>query len=70
MPRLTIEFPEEGDRILSKLAKDEDTTKREVIRRALALYNYIHKEGVRMGGGERRLSITDKDSKVVKDIII
>ena len=38
--------------------------------RALALYNYINKEGVRMGGGDRRLSITDKDSKVVKDIII
>ena len=70
MPRLTIEFPEEGDKILSRLAKDEHTTKREVIRRALALYNYINEEGVRMGGGERRLSITDKDGRVVKDIIV
>ena len=69
MPRLTIEFPDEGDKILSRLAKDEHTTKREVIRRALALYNYINEEGVRMGG-ERRLSITDKDGRVVKDIIV
>ncbi len=68
MPRLTIEFPDEGDEILRKLAKDEHTTKRDVIRRALALYNYVHEEGVRMGG-DRRLSITDKDSKVVKDIL-
>lgn len=69
MPRLTIEFPDEGDKILSRLAKEEHTTKREVIRRALALYNYISEEGVRMGG-ERRLSITDKDGRVVKDIIV
>jgi len=68
MPRMTIEFPEEGDKILRRLADDEHTTKREVIRRALALYNHLHEEGVRMGG-ERRLSITDKESKVVKDII-
>ena len=69
MPRLTIEFPEEGDKILRKLAKNDHTSKREVIRRALALYNYLHEEGVGMGG-ERRLSITDKDSKVIKDILM
>ncbi len=68
MARLTIEFPDEGDQILRRLAQQEHTTKREVIRRALALYNYVHEEGVRMGG-ERRLSITDKESKVVKDIL-
>lgn len=68
MPRMTIEFPEEGDKILRKLAEDEHTTKREVIRRALALYNYLHEEGVRMGSG-RRLSITDSDNRVLKDVI-
>ena len=68
MARLTIEFPEEGDKILQDLAKDEHTTKREVIRRALALYNYLHQEGVKMGS-EKRVSITDKDNKIIKDIL-
>ncbi len=68
MARLTIEFPDEGDRILKKLAKDEHTTKREVIRRALALYNYLHQEGVKMGS-DKRVSITDKDNKIIKDIL-
>ena len=68
MPRLTIEFPEEADNILQKLAKDEHTTKREIVRRALALYNYLSEEGVKMGSG-RRVSITDKDSNVIKDIL-
>ena len=68
MPRLTIEFPDEGDKILRDLAKDEHTTKREVIRRALALYNYLHQEGVKMGS-DKRVSITDKDNKIIKDIL-
>lgn len=68
MPRMTIEFPEEGDKILKKLAKEEEVTKREVIRRALSLYNYLHEEGVK-AGGEKRLSITDKENKVLKDIL-
>lgn len=68
MPRLTIEFPEEGDEILKKLAEDEHTTKREVIRRALSLYNYLHEEGVKMGSG-KRLSITDKENQIIKDIL-
>ena len=68
MARLTIEFPDEGDRILKELAKDEHTTKREVIRRALALYNYLHQEGVKMGS-DKRVSITDKDNKIIKDIL-
>ena len=68
MPRLTIEFPEQGDKILKKLAHEEDTTKRDVIRRALALYNYLHEEGVKCGS-EKRLSITDKEGAVLKDIL-
>lgn len=68
MARLTIEFPDEADAILGKLAKDEHTTKREVVRRALAIYNYLNEEGVKMGSG-RRVSITDKDGKVMKDIL-
>ncbi len=69
MPRLTVEFPEEVNDMLGKLAKDEHTTKREVIRRALALYDYLSEEGVR-AGGKHNLAITTKgDNKVIKEIV-
>ena len=44
MPRLTIEFPNQVDEILKDLAKKGHTTKVDVIRRALALYNYLERE--------------------------
>lgn len=67
MGRLTVEFPDQVTEILSKLAKEDQTTKTEVIRRALALYNYLHEHGVKKG--DRKLSITDKDDTIIKDIV-
>lgn len=69
MSRLTVEFPEEINNMLGQLAKKEHTSKREVIRRALALYGYLADEGVR-AGGDYKLSVTTKqDNEVVKDIV-
>ena len=68
MPRLTIEFPDEVNQILEKLAAQDDTTKRDVLRRALALYNHLYEQGVKPGG-QRKLSITDKDDRILKDIL-
>lgn len=69
MARLTVEFPEEINNILARLADEEHTSKREVIRRALALYDYLSEEGVK-AGGPFKLSVTTKgESKVVKDIV-
>ena len=67
MPRLTIEFPDEVNDVLEKLAKADHTTKRDVIRRALALYDYLHEQKVK--GGARKVSITDANDKVLKDIL-
>ena len=69
MPRLTVEFPDATNDILVELAKEEDTSKREILRRALAVYYLLHEEGVRMGG-DRNLVITDKKgNKPVKQIV-
>lgn len=68
MPRLTIEFPDEVNEILEKLAEKDQTTKRDVLRRALALYYHLMQQGVRPGG-DRKLSITDKDDQILKDIL-
>ncbi len=68
MPRLTIDFPDEVNTVLENLAKEEKTSKREVVRRALAMYNYMHEEGAKMGG-ERNVAITDKNDKVLTRIV-
>lgn len=67
MPRLTIDFPDEVNKVLEKLADDEKTTKREIVRRALALYDYLHQNQVK--GPARKLSITDDADQVIKDIL-
>jgi predicted transcriptional regulator len=68
MGRFTVEFPEDVDKMLGKLAESEKTSKREVIRRALALYNYLQESGVK-AGGDKKVSITDKQDKILKDIL-
>lgn len=57
MPRMTIEFNDKIEEILKSISNDEQTTKADVIRRALALYDVVHKE-VEKG---RKVIIKDKD---------
>lgn len=67
MPRMTIEFSKQVDDLLKELAKKNNTTRVEVLRRALSLYDYVEKETSKEQN--RRLSITDED-KIIKDIIL
>lgn len=70
--RMTIEFPESVDDALKHMADADRTSKVEVIRRALALYDYVHKQ-TKPGAGEAKqlkLSLTDDEDKVVKDIVL
>jgi len=67
MAKLTIEFGIQMNEMLDKLAKQKHITKAEVLRRALAMYNYVDDE---TRGGEKRLSITSAaDDKILKDIV-
>ena len=66
MPRLTIEFPDKVNEMLVELAKKDSTTKVDIIRRALALYDYVHKEAMEKS---RKVSITDDDDTIIKDIL-
>jgi 20S proteasome alpha/beta subunit len=69
MPRLTVEFPESTNEVLEKLAEEEGTTKREILRRALSIYSTLHDEGVRIGGN-RNVVIVDKDGdKLIKQLV-
>ena len=66
MPRMTIEFPDQINEILNQLAEKDQTTKADVLRRALALYNFVHKEAV---DKNMKLSVTDDNDKILKDIV-
>ena len=66
MPRMTIEFPKQVNEMLKELAKKGQTTKVDVIRRALALYNYVQREAK---DKDRRLLITGDDDETIKEIV-
>lgn len=66
MPRLTIEFPNKVNDMLKELAKKDETTKVDVLRRALALYNYVHREAI---DKDKKLSITDDEDNILRDIV-
>jgi len=68
MAKLTVQFPEKTNNTLSILAENQDTTKTAIIRRAITLLKYVMKELDEEEG--RRLIITDKDGKVVKELVM
>lgn len=67
MPKLTLEFNDRMNKILQDLAVHDDTTKVEVLRRALALYKYVIDETEK--GSDRGLGIIE-DDKVIKEIVL
>ena len=67
MPRMTIEFPEQVDKILKDLAEKGDTSKVDIIRRALALYYYVNKE---VKEKDLKLTVSGADDKVLKEIVL
>jgi len=67
MPKLTIEFNDRLNEMLEQLAAKEDTTKVDIIRRALALFKYVEEE---VGAGDKRKLAIAEDDKVVKEIVL
>jgi len=49
MVKLTVQLSTRTDRILTKLAEDQETTKAHVIRRAIVLLSYLEDEVARGG---------------------
>jgi predicted transcriptional regulator len=66
--RYTIDLDKEFDQTLSGLAESKNTTKAEIIRRALATYSFITRQTPSESG--KKVSITDQADKVLKDIAI
>ena len=69
MPRFTIDVGEKFDALLNGLAESEKTTKAEVVRRAVAYYAFL-REQTDHGTNGRKVSITDKEDRVLKDVVL
>jgi hypothetical protein len=67
MARLTVQFPKATSDILEELSSEDQVSKTEVLRRALAVYRYLEKE---TRGGKRKVAITDENGKVIKELLI
>ena len=67
MARFTIDTDPQFDQNLNDLVNMTGGTKADVLRRALATYKYLKTEGQ---NPEHKVSITNKDHVVVKDVIL
>ncbi|MDP8207317.1 MAG: ribbon-helix-helix protein, CopG family [Candidatus Electryonea clarkiae] len=65
MARMTVQFPSKTSKILSEMAKKEEVSKTDIIRRALALYQYLGEEEDQ----GNNIAVTDKKDKVLKKIV-
>ncbi len=67
MPRFTIDIDDKFNNVLSELAKG--TTKADVIRRAVASYQYLKAETSGQAS-DKRISITDAAGNIQKDVVL
>lgn len=65
MPKYTLELGDKVDALLAEWATIKQTTKSDILRRALATYVYFAKNTVDPG---LKVSITDESDRIVKDI--
>ena len=67
MARLTVQFPDRTTDMLAELASEDQSTKTNVISRALALYKYLKKE---TRDGKLRIVVVDENDKILKEIVM
>jgi len=67
MPKLTVRFGDQMNKMLKELAAEKGTTQTEIIRRALATYKYLNDE---TKDGDKRVSVTSKSDKTIREIIL
>jgi predicted transcriptional regulator len=70
MAKLTVEFSDQLNEVLDELAKKEQTSKTQVLRKAIALMKVVDNETNGAEGKERKLTIADANDNVVKEIVV
>ena len=67
MPQYSVNFDNSFDKVLTDTSKQQGTTKADIIRKAVASYVYLIRE---TADPERKVSITNNQGLVIKDIIL
>jgi hypothetical protein len=67
--RYTIDLGEKIDNVLTRLALENETSKAEIIKRAVAVYNFLQREAGE-NRPDRKVTITDNNDKVLKEICL
>lgn len=67
MGKYTIEFNDDAEKLLARLAEKQGVPKAQIVRRALALLDYVEKESEVDG---QRIGVADSDGKLVREIVI
>jgi len=64
----SVEFPEKIDEILANLAKRQGTSKKEILKKAIALYEYLYQQAEK--NDERAIGIGQPSTgKIEKELI-
>ena len=66
--RYTIDLDQTFDATLSALSEERGVSKAEIIRNAVASYNYL--TGQAPKNSDRKISITGNDDQVIKDVVL
>lgn len=67
MPKLTVEFSDRVNEKLEEVANRNALTKADVLRRAIALYEFVD---TNVAQKDAQLLITDKDGNVLRQIVV
>jgi hypothetical protein len=68
MSRFTLDFSPEFVTLLEGLAESKGLTKAEILRRAVASYSFL--DGQTRSEPGRKVSITNQEDKVLKDVVL
>jgi hypothetical protein len=67
MAKLTVDFSDRVNDMLESVAHRNGLSKVDVLRRAIALYEFVDRE---VAPGEKMLTLTDKEGKVIERVVV
>ncbi len=67
MSRTTVTMSPKLEEIITRLAYHEETTKCDIIRKSIAMYNYFYKEVYEK---HNRIILIDKEKNPIKEFIL
>ena len=67
MTRVTISLPERAESALKEMSTEEGVSRTEILRRALALYEYLQEAN---GSGPLRVALVNDEGRPVRELVL